>query len=83
MISSWVCPANNVACTVACHCSSLYIGTANEIESDSVVLLDPAAGTIRVFNLPSKNTGIRKAVIDARGRYWYVGSHNGRLGVIE
>jgi virginiamycin B lyase len=56
---------------------------ANEIESDSVVLLDPAAGTMRVFNLPSKNTGIRKAVIDARGRYWYVGSHNGRLGVIE
>ena len=48
-----------------------------------MVLLDPAAGTIRVFNLPSKNTGIRKAVIDARGRYWYVGSHNGRLGVIE
>ena len=23
------------------------------------------------------------AVIDAEGRYWYMGSHNGRLGVIE
>lgn len=56
---------------------------ANEIESDSVVRYDPENGTMRVFNLPSKNVGIRKAVIDAQGRYWYMGSHNGRLGVIE
>jgi virginiamycin B lyase len=38
---------------------------------------------MRVFNLPSKDAGIRSAAIDAQGRYWYVGSHNGRLGVIE
>ena len=56
---------------------------ANEIESDSVVRFDPENGTMRVFNLPSKDVGIRKAVIDAQGRYWYLGSHNGRLGVIE
>jgi virginiamycin B lyase len=55
----------------------------NEIETDSVVRFDPADGTMRVFNLPSKNVGIRKAVIDAQGRYWYMGSHNGRLGMIE
>ena len=55
----------------------------NEIESDSVVRFDPADGTMRVFNLPSKNVGIRTAVIDAQGRYWYIGSHNGRLGMIE
>jgi virginiamycin B lyase len=55
----------------------------NEIESDSVVRVDPADGTMRVFNLPSKDVGIRSAAIDAQGRYWYVGSHNGRLGVIE
>lgn len=55
----------------------------NEIESDSVVRFDPADGTTRVFKLPSENTGIRSAVIDARGRYWYVGSRNGRLGMIE
>lgn len=24
-----------------------------------------------------------KAIVDAGGRLWYVGSHNGRLGVIE
>ena len=23
------------------------------------------------------------AIVDAQGRYWYMGSHNGRLGVIE
>jgi hypothetical protein len=31
----------------------------------------------------SKNVGIRKAIVDAQGRFWYMGSHNGRLGVIE
>jgi len=36
-----------------------------------------------VFNLPSKGAGIRKLLIDGQGRVWYVGSHNGRLGVIE
>jgi len=55
----------------------------NEIESDSVVRFDPTDGTMRVFNLPSKNAGIRNAVVDAQGRYWYIGSHNGRLGMIE
>ena len=37
----------------------------------------------RVLALPSKNVGIRKAIIDAEGRYWYMGSHNGRLGMIR
>jgi virginiamycin B lyase len=55
----------------------------NEINTDTVTMLDPATGKFRVFPLPSKNVGIRKAVIDAQGRYWYMGSHNGRLGVIE
>jgi virginiamycin B lyase len=36
-----------------------------------------------VFTLPSKNAGIRKMIVDAEGRLWYMGSHNGRLGVIE
>ena len=55
----------------------------NEIATDTVAMLDPSADRLRVFNLPSKGVGIRKAVIDAAGRYWYMGSHNGRLGVIE
>jgi virginiamycin B lyase len=27
--------------------------------------------------------GIRKMVVDANGRLWYMGSHNGRLGRVE
>jgi virginiamycin B lyase len=56
---------------------------ANEIETDTVAMLDPKTEKFQVFRLPSKNVGIRKAVVDAQGRYWYMGSHNGRLGVIE
>jgi virginiamycin B lyase len=56
---------------------------ANEIRTDTVVRLDPKTDQLRVFQLPSKNAGIRKMIVDADGRLWYMGSHNGRLGVIE
>jgi virginiamycin B lyase len=46
-------------------------------------LLDPKTEKFRVFQLPSSGVGIRKAIVDAEGRYWYMGSHNGKLGVIE
>jgi len=36
-----------------------------------------------VVQLPTKNVGIRKMVTDASGRLWYMGSHNGRLGMVE
>jgi virginiamycin B lyase len=55
----------------------------NEIQTDTVVRLDPSSGELRVFALPSKQVGIRKMIVDAGGRLWYMGSHNGRLGVIE
>ena len=56
---------------------------ANEIQTDTVAMLDPATLQFRVFKLPSSGVGIRKAIVDGQGRYWYMGSHNGRLGVIE
>jgi virginiamycin B lyase len=56
---------------------------ANEINTDSVVRLDPRTDELRVVTLPSKRVGIRKMAIDADGRLWYMGSHNGRLGVVE
>jgi virginiamycin B lyase len=56
---------------------------ANEIDTDTVALLDPKTEKFRVFQLPSSGVGIRKAIVDAEGRYWYMGSHNGKLGVIE
>jgi virginiamycin B lyase len=56
---------------------------ANEIKTDTVVRFDPKTEKMRVVNLPSRNVGIRKMVVDASGRLWYMGSHNGRLGVVE
>jgi len=56
---------------------------ANEINTDTVVRFDPKTEQMRVVQLPSKNVGIRKMVTDANGRLWYMGSHNGRLGLVE
>jgi virginiamycin B lyase len=56
---------------------------ANEIDTDTVAMLDPKTEKFRVFKLPTSGAGIRKAVVDADGRLWYMGSHNGKLGVIE
>jgi len=56
---------------------------SSEIQTDNVIMLSPGSETIRVFKLPTRDTGIRNATIDAAGRYWYVGSASGRLGVIE
>jgi virginiamycin B lyase len=56
---------------------------ANEISSDTVVRLDPTGGQAQRFTLPSRGLGIRKMIVDAEGRLWYMGSHIGRLGVIE
>jgi virginiamycin B lyase len=55
----------------------------NEIRVDSVVRLDPRSGEMRVIELPSAGAGIRKMIVDGAGRLWYMGSHNGRLGMIE
>lgn len=55
----------------------------NGIDTDTVSVFDPVKEEFRVIALPSKNLGIRKAIIDAAGRYWYMGSHNGRLGVVQ
>jgi virginiamycin B lyase len=56
---------------------------ANEINTDTVVRFDPKTEQMRVVQLPSANVGIRKMIVDAGGRLWYMGSHNGRLGVVE
>jgi len=56
---------------------------ANEIRTDTVALFDPATEKFRVFPLPTENEGIRKMIVDAKGRLWYMGSHSGKLGVIE
>jgi len=55
----------------------------SESQTDNVIMLNPRSETIRVFKLPTRDVGVRNAAIDAEGRYWYVGSLAGTLGVIE
>jgi virginiamycin B lyase len=55
----------------------------NEISIDTVVRLEPGSGEMRVVKLPSQKVGIRKMIVNARGRLWYMGSHNGRLGMVR
>ncbi len=55
----------------------------SEIQTDNVDVFDPRSETFQVFKLPTKGSGVRKAAIDAEGRYWYCASHVGKLGVIE
>lgn len=55
----------------------------NEISDNTVVRLDPATEKMQVIKLPTPNTGIRKMIIAADGRLWYMGSHSGKIGVIE
>lgn len=55
----------------------------NEISANTVVRLDPATEKMQVIKLPTPNTGIRKMIVAADGRLWYMGSHTGKIGVIE
>ena len=55
----------------------------NEINTDTVVRFDPKTEHMRIVKLPSTGVGIRKMTVDTQGKLWYMGSHNGRLGVIE
>ncbi len=55
----------------------------NELKTDTVVRLDTATDAMQTIRLPSINNGIRHLAIDATARVWYVGSHNGKLGVID
>ncbi len=55
----------------------------NEISGNTVVRLDPATEKMQVIKLPTPNTGIRKMIVAADGRLWYMGSHTGKIGVIE
>jgi len=55
----------------------------NEISANTVIRLDPATGKMQVINLPTRNTGIRKMIIAADGRLWFMGSHTGKIGVID
>lgn len=55
----------------------------NQLKIDTVVRFDTVTETMQTIRLPSPNNGIRNLAFDGTGHLWYVGSHNGRLGLIE
>jgi len=50
---------------------------ANEIQTDTVAMLDPKTEQFQLFKLPSRNVGIRKSIVDGAGRFWYMGRTTG------
>lgn len=83
VVKEYALPAGPTGGPYAVNVDGAGVVWTNEIQTDTVVRLDPGTGQMRVFALPSKGVGIRKMAVDAQGRLWYMGSHNGRLGVIE
>mgnify|MGYP001600067989 CR=1 FL=1 len=83
VVKEYAMPAGSGGGPYAVTVDGAGIVWANEISTDTVMRLDPKSGEMRVFTLPSKGVGIRKMIVDAQGRLWYMGSGNGRLGVIE
>lgn len=55
----------------------------SEIQTDTVIMLNPRSETVRLFKLPTRDSGLRSAAIDPDGRFWYVGTVSGRLGVLD
>jgi virginiamycin B lyase len=76
-------PAGNTGGAYAVTVDGAGIVWVDEINTDTVVRFDPKTGERKVVKLPSRNVGIRKMVVDAQGRLWYMGSHNGRLGMVQ
>lgn len=55
----------------------------SEIQTDQLVVVNPANSAMRVFKLPSRDSGVRNAVIAPNGRYWFIASHMGKIGVVD
>jgi virginiamycin B lyase len=53
-----------------------------EFQTDAIAVLDPATSTFRVIPLAARS-GIRNAAMDALGRYWFIASASGRIGLVE
>jgi len=83
VIKRYPLPAGEKGGPYAVNVDGSGIVWTNEVETDTVVRLDPSTGDLKVVPLLSRGLKIRKMTIDAQGRLWYMGSANGRLGVVE
>lgn len=53
-----------------------------EFQTDSIAVLDPATGAFKVIPLTAR-AGVRSAAIDALGRFWFISSASGKIGLVE
>ncbi|MGB3426894.1 MAG: hypothetical protein WBA53_01855 [Burkholderiaceae bacterium] len=53
-----------------------------EFQTDTIAVLDLSSGTFRVIPLTARS-GIRNAAMDSLGRYWFITSGTGRIGLVE
>jgi virginiamycin B lyase len=53
-----------------------------EFQTDSIAILDPSTGVFRVIPLAGRS-GIRNASMDALGRFWFIATGTGRIGLVE
>jgi virginiamycin B lyase len=53
-----------------------------EFQTDTIAVLDPSSGTFRVIPLAARS-GIRNAAMDALGRYWFIYTATGKIGLVE
>lgn len=54
-----------------------------EFQTDTIAVFDPATERFRGIRLPLRDSAVRNATLDGRGRLWYLSSKHGRLGLIE
>lgn len=53
-----------------------------EFQTDRIAILEPVSGTFRTVAVEPRS-GIRNASFDAQGRYWFIASATGKIGLAE
>lgn len=53
-----------------------------EFQTDTIAILDPSTNAFRTIPLAARS-GIRNAAMDALGRYWFIYTATGKIGLVE
>jgi virginiamycin B lyase len=62
------------------HVGAVWVST---MSGNAIVRFEPGPARFTTFPLPTPRSVVRALALDGQGRVWFVGSHSGRLGVIE
>jgi virginiamycin B lyase len=82
-LGSWLLPGGAPAHPDAIavdHVGAVWVST---LSANAIVRFEPGLERFTTFPLPTPRSAVRALAIDGQGRVWFVGSHTGRLGVIE